>query len=143
MASTRHVRYGGDGNDPALIRGRRRRGAALAMAAAGIVLGFVDVVRADGTFIGGQVSMTESRDWLAPADPGINWNSHVAPTSTDPLDFTIAGDGSIDLDGMVHSHPSATFDDWVTYTLTGTGNTLALTSSVGTLTVKNSVSSTY
>src|SRR5215472_13546391 len=85
---------------------RRRRGlrsrlpmlTAAAMAGAAACIGSTETTRADGTFIGAQVSVTQTRKWdLGGADPGLNWNLDTLPTAAEALDFTICGDGTIDL----------------------------------------------
>src|SRR5207248_1788725 len=80
---------------------------------------------AGGDFDGGQVSAIQTRMWAFP----INWNFDIAPTPADALTFSTCGDGIVDLGGIAYMHPSATFDDWVTYTLAGpAGSSLSLTS---------------
>src|SRR5438876_174936 len=70
---------------------------------------------AGGDFDRGEVSLAQTRFWGLP----INWNFDILPTPADALTFSLCGDGTIDLGGAAHAHPSATFDSWVSYTLAG------------------------
>src|SRR5205814_10059693 len=73
------------------------------------------------------------------------WNFDIPPAPADALTFATCGDGTIDLGGVAHMHPNATFADWVTYTLAGpAGSSLSLTSAPTTfIKVGASVGATY
>jgi hypothetical protein len=119
---------------------------AAAVAGAAACISTTETARADGTFIGAQVSVTQTRMWdLGGADPGLNWNLDTLPTAAEALDFTMCGDGTIDLGGVARSHPTATFDSWTTYLLTGAaGSSLKLTGATSPqITVGDTVQSTY
>src|SRR5438045_923232 len=94
-------------------RAKGRRRWALCAAVAPLV-GVAPWGVAGGTFDGGEVSPTQTRMWLLP----VNWDFDVLPAPADSIVFDSCGDGTVDLGGILHSHPFLGFKDWVSYNLT-------------------------
>src|SRR5207248_2035674 len=66
---------------------------------------------------------------------------NLAPAAPDPIFFGTDGDGTVDMNALMHTHPSLTLGGWVSYTLTD--GTFTLSPGAPAITVGASVSSTY